>query len=192
MNTDAKLLNKILLTITEFNNTLRESYTITNWNLSLGYMDGFNIYQSINVIHHINRKIKTTWSSQYIQKKHLSQTQHPFVIKTHNKLSIEDTCVHAYCHFSYVWLFVTIWTVAHQAPLSMGFSSQEYWSGLPGSIPRDLTNPGIKSMSLLSPALAGRFYTSSATWEAHRRNVPQHKTGCYSNPTANTILNDTR
>jgi len=60
MNTDAKLLNKILLTITEFNNTLRESYTITNWNLSLGYMDGFNIYQSINVIHHINRKIKTT------------------------------------------------------------------------------------------------------------------------------------
>ena len=44
----------------EFNNTLRESYTITNWNLSIGYMDGFNIYQSINVIHHINRKIKTT------------------------------------------------------------------------------------------------------------------------------------
>ena len=60
MNTDAKLLNKILLTIPEFNNTLRESYTITNWNLSIGYMDGFNIYQSINVIHHINRKIKTT------------------------------------------------------------------------------------------------------------------------------------
>ena len=62
-------------------------------------------------------------------------------------------------------LFVTPWTVARQAPLSMEFSRQEYWSGLPCPRPGDLPNPGIEPMSLLSPALAGGFFTTSATWE---------------------------
>ena len=57
-------------------------------------------------------------------------------------------------------------TAARQPPLSMGFSKQEYWSGLPFPIPGDLPNPGIKPMSLSSPALAGGFFTTSATWEA--------------------------
>ena len=70
--------------------------------------------------------------------------------------------------FSHIWLFVTLWTVACQAPLSMGFSRQEYCSGLPCPPPRDLPNPGIRSVSLTSPAFAGRFFTTSATWEAHR------------------------
>ncbi|ELR49492.1 hypothetical protein M91_06984, partial [Bos mutus] len=52
---------------------------------------------------------------------------------------------------------------AHQAPLSMRFSRQEYWSGLPFLSPGDLSNPGIKPVSLMSPALAGRFFTTSAT-----------------------------
>ena len=55
--------------------------------------------------------------------------------------------------FSCVQLFATPWTVACQAPLSMGFSRQEYWSGLPCPFPGDLPNPGIKPMSLTSPAL---------------------------------------
>ena len=67
---------------------------------------------------------------------------------------------------SRVQLFETPWTVIHQAPLSMGFSRQEYWSGLPCPPPGDLPNPGIKSVSPLSPALAGRFFTTRATWEA--------------------------
>ena len=58
-------------------------------------------------------------------------------------------------------------TVAHQAPLSMGFARQEYWSGLPCSPPGDLPNPGIKPTSLKSPALPSVFFTASATWEAH-------------------------
>ena len=58
---------------------------------------------------------------------------------------------------SCVQLFVTPWTVAHQAPLSMGFSRQEYWSGLPFPPPRDLPNPGIEPSS---PALASRFFTT--------------------------------
>ena len=60
-------------------------------------------------------------------------------------------CVHSLC--TCVWLFVTPWTVAHQAPLSMGFSRQEYWSGLPCPPPGDLPKPGIEPGSLMSPAL---------------------------------------
>ena len=51
-------------------------------------------------------------------------------------------------------------------PLSVGFSRQEYWSGLPFPPPGDLPYPGIKSVSLTSPALADRFFTTRATWEA--------------------------
>ena len=58
-------------------------------------------------------------------------------------------------HFSLVQLFVTLWTVAHQAPQSKGFSRQELWSGLPFPPPGDLPDPGIKPTSLVSPALVG-------------------------------------
>ena len=68
-------------------------------------------------------------------------------------------------HFSRVQLFVTLWTIAHQSPLSMGFFRQEYWSGLSFPPPGDLLNPGIEPESLTSPALAGGFFTST-TWEA--------------------------
>ena len=61
---------------------------------------------------------------------------------------------------SRVQLFVTPWTAAHQAPPSMGFSRQEYWSGLPFPSPGDLPNPGIKPESPASPALARRFFTT--------------------------------
>ena len=59
-----------------------------------------------------------------------------------------------------VWLSATPWTVARQAPLSMEFSRQGRWSGLPCPPPGDLTNPGIKPVSLVSPALAGVFFTT--------------------------------
>ena len=62
-------------------------------------------------------------------------------------------------HFSRVQLFATPWTVARQAPLSMGFSRQEYWSGFLCSPPGVRLNPGIEPMSLMSPTLAGRFFT---------------------------------
>ena len=55
----------------------------------------------------------------------------------------------------------TRWTVALQASLSMGFSRQEYWSGLPFSTPGDLPNPGIKPTSLVYPALARGFFTTA-------------------------------
>ena len=58
---------------------------------------------------------------------------------------------------------LTLWTVAHQAPPLMGFSRQEHWSGLSFPTPADLPNPGLEPMSLTSPALAGGFFTTSAT-----------------------------
>ena len=70
-------------------------------------------------------------------------------------------------HFSCVQLCVTLWTLAHQVPLSMGLSRQEYWSGLPFPSPWDLPNPGIEPVSIMSLVLAGRFFTTSASWEDH-------------------------
>ena len=65
--------------------------------------------------------------------------------------------------FSRVRLFATPWTVAHQAPLAMGFSRQEYWRIPPP--PGGLPDPGIRSSSPVSPALAGGFFTNSTTCE---------------------------
>ena len=59
---------------------------------------------------------------------------------------------------------MTIWTVSWQASLSMGLSRQEYWSRLPCPPPGDLLDPGIEPGYLMSPALAGRFFTISTTW----------------------------
>ena len=67
-------------------------------------------------------------------------------------------------HFCHVQLFVTIWTVAHQAPLFMGYFRQEYWSGLPCPPPGDLPKPGIEPVSFVS-YIGRRFLTSSVTWE---------------------------
>ena len=84
-------------------------------------------------------------------------------------LYVISLCVHVCVlnRFSCVQVFATPWTIALQAPLSMGFPRQEYWSGLPCLLPGDLPDPGIKSTCLMSPALAGRYFTTSATWEAH-------------------------
>ena len=74
-------------------------------------------------------------------------------------------CVRA-SRFGRVELFATPWTGAHQAPLSMGFSRQEYWSGLPCPPLGDLPHPGTEPASFASPALAGGFFTTRATREA--------------------------
>ena len=78
---------------------------------------------------------------------------------------------HSVCVLSHVRLFATPRTVAHQAPLSVGFSRQDYWSGLPVPSPGDLPYPGIEHASLMSPALAGWFFTTSATWEPKQYNI---------------------
>ena len=68
---------------------------------------------------------------------------------------------------SRVWLFATLWTVAHQAPLSLEFSRQEYWSGLPFPYPGDLSNPGIEPRS---PALQADALTSEPPHPFYDKN----------------------
>ena len=80
-------------------------------------------------------------------------------------------CCAVLSHFSSVWLFLTLWTVVCQAPLCLGFSRQEYWSGLPCPPPGDIPDPGVRPESLTSPALASRFFTTSATWEAPYKDI---------------------
>ena len=75
-------------------------------------------------------------------------------------------CLSVLSCFSQLGLFATLWTVARQAPLSVGLSRQKYWSGMSFHPPGDLPNPGINSASLVSPALGGRFFTTTDTWEA--------------------------
>ena len=90
-----------------------------------------------------------------------------------NKCPASCICVHltpervmyvwVFSRFSHVWLFATPQTVACQAPLSMGFSRQEYWSGLPLPTPGDLPDAEIKPASLMSPALTDGFFTTRMT-----------------------------
>ena len=88
------------------------------------------------------------------------------ILYTQNTPIPHLTICHVLSWFSRVWLFVTLWTVAHQALLSMGFSRQEYWSGLSCPSPGDLPDLGIEPASDMTRALAGEFFTTSATWEA--------------------------
>ena len=73
---------------------------------------------------------------------------------------------------SHVQLFVTPWTVAHQAPLSMGFPRQEYWSGLPFAAPGDLADPGIGGQG----GLEGEFFTTEPPEKPHERDRQGLKT----------------
>ena len=79
--------------------------------------------------------------------------------------TVHPPCACMLRHFSCVWLCTTLWTTACQAPLSKGFPRQDYWSGLPCPPPGNHSDPGIKPVSVMTPALAGRFFTTSATWE---------------------------
>ena len=81
------------------------------------------------------------------------------------RLPLSSLTAHSINIYS-VGLCVTLQNVDHQSSLSMGFSRQEYWSGLPHPSPGDLPDPGIKRVSLMSLALAGRFFTTSSSQEA--------------------------
>ena len=95
------------------------------------------------------------------KKKKKKQPRCPSTDEWINKL----WCVHAKL-LGCVQLFVTHWTVVCQAPLFMGVSRQEYWSELSCPSRGDLSDPQTEPVSLMSPALAGRFFTTGITWEA--------------------------
>ena len=86
--------------------------------------------------------------------------------------SLAITCMHAACYIAQsCTTLVTLRTVVNQALLSMGFPRQKYQNGLSFPTPGNLPDPGMKPVSLLSPTLAGRFFTTCVTWEAPK---PSH------------------
>ena len=85
---------------------------------------------------------------------------------SHKNTNIATTTMLYAQLLSCVQLFATLWTVARRAPLSMKFSGQDYWSGLPCPTPGDLLDLGIELVCLTPPALARGFSTTSNTWEA--------------------------
>ena len=92
-----------------------------------------------------------------------------FLINVSTFNIITFLCVCVLDCFSCVQLFATPWTVARQAPLSMGSSRQKYWRGLPSPSPGDLPDPGIEPASLTDPALAEGPFATSATGKAPSR-----------------------
>ena len=99
---------------------------------------------------------------------------HPPTVVSHSKQE-PVACACVLNRFCYVQLFATLWILAFQAPLSQGFSRQNYWSRLPCPPPGVLPHPGIELISLTSPALAGRFFPTSATWEAQAESGNTYK-----------------
>ena len=102
--------------------------------------------------------------------------------RQHISLLAGLTCILIHAQsLSFVPLFATPWIVARQAPLSMGFSRQEHWSGLPFHSPGDLPNPGIKPKSSASPALTDRFFTTESPGKPGRSHLHQNQ-DCVWNP----------
>ena len=87
----------------------------------------------------------------------------------HSFLWMNEACI-----LSCVWLFVTLCTVAPPASLSMGFSRQEYWCGLPFLSPGDLPNSGMKAAYLLFPALANKFFTAEPPGSHYGWIIPHY------------------
>ena len=85
------------------------------------------------------------------------------VIYCYDRPQLASACVLS--HFSHIQLFATLCIITLKAPLSMGFFNQEYWSGLPCPPSGYIPDSEIESSYLMSPALAGMFFTTRATWE---------------------------
>ena len=79
------------------------------------------------------------------------------------------------CLLSHVQLFATAWTVAPKAPLPMGLSQREYWSGLPFPSPGDLPNSSTEPVSPVSPEMAGRFFITEPPWKPFIKGIPRSK-----------------
>ena len=120
-------------------------------------------------IHHTSRNAEMPGLGRWRQEK-CSGNEQPEQMESLKSCHTRSNAKYCLLLFSHVWLCATPWTVACQAPLSVDFSRQEYWSGLPFPCPRGLPDPGIKPASLVSPALAGGFFTTS-TWEAKLKSM---------------------
>ena len=129
------------------------------------WMQGFI---SLSILRKDSKMYSWRWQCHHLQRQ-LPHHILGFCLNLNPMACPAGSCSHYMCcdALSHDQLFATLWTVACQAPLSMGFSRQEYWSGLLCPPPGDLPDPGIESMSVRSPALVGGLFTISTPWEVH-------------------------
>jgi len=150
----------LLIHFTSFASLPPHSSLITTNFLYLWVCFSF-IYSFIFKIPHISEDIEYLFFSVWHFTKHNIFQAHGILVLNLDggSTTVAFKTVHCVCvqSLTHVWLFATTRTVACQAPLSIVFSRQEYWSGLPFPPPGDLPNPGIKPVS---PALAGGFFTT--------------------------------
>ena len=136
-------IKKVNCNLSSFNLLLWLIDDYFNFLIELGYNKSLKILNTL-----MHRKIFFPWRHHYYIAIFNS------LYNDHHQILIFKFCDifirHSTCVLSHVWFFVTPWTVAHQAPLPMEFSRQEYWSGLPFPSPGDLPNPWIEPGS---PAL---------------------------------------
>ena len=141
--------------------TLTITFQINIWNAVEGLdfsLCSFKEYKSIYWVRVTEDKFFLSFTF-YLLKKNL-----PYKVYVKHMLSIRDIieCAVLCCAvLRLIWLFVTPWAVAHQAPLSMGFSRKEYWSGLPFPSLGDLPDPGMEPAFLVTLGLAGGFFTTA-------------------------------
>ena len=128
------------------------------------WMNAFKIQRE-----EVSYRAKSSAESRDIRKTFADK---PSIQKCTKVLSVVIACM-----LSCVQLLVAPWNAAHQAPLSMGFPRQEYWSGLSFPPPGDLPDPGIEPTSPESPALAGRFFTTAPPGK-HRQQIAQIWVAC--------------
>ena len=136
--------------------------------IKLRFLKNFNFYKIWDILLKETKTLKMPFLKTYqesLWNPHISKNSMSRKRESHSvflfyffsaSLHVLSHCyfpLHACCCFSCVWFFVTLWTIACQDPLPMGFSRKEYWSGLPYPPPGDLPDPGIKPASLVVPAL---------------------------------------
>ena len=128
-----------------------------NWNQSILFKNSWLkiTYKKIKLL---NLNVPRSFSLMYIFIVFSSYVATAFRFKP-SIFYCDSLCV---CVCSVSWLCLTLWTIASQAPLSMEFSRQEYWSRLPFPTPGDLPDQGMEPTSLVPPALAGGFFTTES------------------------------
>ena len=112
----------------------------------------------------------TFWNTSISVWLLMSEVHWPLFSLSHlaESVGVSHCCpLHTACVLHCVQVFATPWTVAHQAPLSMGFPRQESWSGSPFPPPGDLPDPWIEPVSPVFPAVAGRFFTTEPPGKPH-------------------------
>ena len=133
-------------------------HSALSWNWpDAGPLIGFRLFLPVHVYglkegDTFESDFKNLQEGQAIKKK-----ENLYIHQIHTFITVKNVCM---CVLSHVWLFVTLWAIALRAPLSLGFSQQEYWSALPFPSPEDLGNPGIGHLSPMSPTPAGKFFTT--------------------------------